>query len=251
MQPILEPDLVDRFFSAHVSVREYTGEPLRPGDWGRLVHAARRAPTDAGAQWYSLVRVTDPSLRERCAEWCGDQRHIVTASEFVVGCADVERIGRLLEHRGLTYGMGPRVAIHFGIVDATLALHNLATAAELLGYRYCYIGGVLNGLAEITRALRLPPGVFPVAGLTVGVPAAAPAPRPRLPERLVVHENVYRRAGTADLDEGFEAMAPATKGGDWLPVLERYFAPGGRMALREPVLASVLARQVPGFESGP
>jgi nitroreductase len=251
MQSIASPEDVDRFFSAHVSVREYTGEALRPGDWERLVRAARRAPTDAGAQWYSLVRVTEASLRQRCAEWCGDQRHIVTASEFVVGCADVERIRRLLEHRGLTYGMGPRVAIHFGIVDATLALHNLATAAELLGYRYCYIGGVLNGLDEITRALRLPPGVFPVAGLTVGVPGATPAARPRLPERLVIHENAYRRAEAADLDEAFQAMAPATRGGDWLPALERYFAPGGRMALREPVLQSVLARQVPGFEPSP
>jgi len=251
MPPIATPDQVVRFFNDHVSVREYTGEPLRPGDWERLVHAARRAPTDAGAQWYSLVRVTDPALRAGCAQWCGGLAQILTASEFVIACADVYRIRRLLEHRGRAYGMGPRVATHFGIVDATLALHNLATAAEMLGYHFCYIGSILNGLEEITQALRLPPGVFPVVGLTVGLAAAVPLSRPRLPAGLVFHENAYRRAEPVDLDEGYQAMAPITTGGDWLPVLERYFAPGGRMAHREPVLKAVLERQIENLASAP
>lgn len=251
MPPTATPDQVDRFFKDHVSVREYTGEPLREGDWERLVHAARRAPTDASAQWYSLVRITDPKLRTDCAQWCGGLAHILTASEFIIACADVYRIKRLLEHRGREYGMGSRVATHFGIVDATLALHNLATAAEMLGYHYCYIGSILNGLEEITQALRLPPGVFPVVGLTVGRAAAVPQARPRLPAGLVFHENAYRRPDSDDLDEGYQAMAPVTAGGDWVAVLERYFAPGGRMAHREPVLKAVLERQVESLASAP
>ncbi|HHO58494.1 MAG TPA: NADPH-dependent oxidoreductase, partial [Oceanithermus profundus] len=101
----------------------------------------------------------------------------------------------------------------------------------------------LNRPAEVARLLGLPRGVVPVSGLVVGVPDEKPPLRPRLPEALVLHENRYRAYTPADLDAAYEAMAPASRRGDWLFVLERYFARGGTMEQRDPAYGFLAARQ--------
>lgn len=225
------------------SIRRFRPEPLRPGDLERILAAARRAPTDASAQLYSILRVTDPELRSKLAHLAGDQAHVVEAAEFFVPLADVYRLERLLAHRGKTMAHWPRTGLHFALVDATLAGAHLAVAAEALGYGICWIGGLLNRPDEAARLLELPRGVVPVSGLVVGVPAEDPEPRPRLPETLVVHENRYRAYTPADLDAAYAAMAPASRRGDWLFVLERYFARGGAMEQRDLPYGLLIARQ--------
>ncbi|WP_293177622.1 nitroreductase family protein [Oceanithermus sp.] len=225
------------------TVRRFKPEPLREGDLERLLEAARRAPTDASAQLYSILRVTDPELRRELARLASGQAQVTDAAEFFVPLADVHRLERLLAHRGQAMARWPRTGLHFALVDATLAGAHLAAAAEALGYGICWIGGLLNHPREVARLLELPPGVVPVSGLAVGVPDEDPPLRPRLPEALVVHEDRYRAYTPADLDAAYEAMAPASRRGDWLFVLERYFAAGGAMEDRDPDYGRLLARQ--------
>ncbi len=225
------------------SIRRFKPEPLREGDLERILAAARRAPTDASGQLYSIMRVTDPELRRALAQLAGGQAHVAQAAEFFVPLADVHRLKRLLAHRGQEMARWPRTGLHFALVDATLAGAHLAVAAEALGYGICWIGGLLNRPREVARMLELPPGVVPVSGLVVGVPAEDPPLRPRLPEALVVHENRYHGYTPADLDAAYAAMAPASRRGDWLFVLERYFAAGGAMEDRDPAYGHLLAWQ--------
>jgi len=56
-------------------------------------------------------------------------------------------------------------------------------------------------------------------------------------------ENRYRELSTSELDQCFAEMQSITRGGDWLLVLERYFAAGGIMEQREVVLRRALAQQ--------
>ncbi|PNY82544.1 nitroreductase family protein [Deinococcus koreensis] len=248
----LTPQQVTAFYDAHRTVRQYvTGPdgaplPLPQGHLEAILHAAQRAPTDATAQLYSLVRLTRPELRARIAELTTNA-HIATASEAFVVCADVRRVRRVLEVGGKTPGHWPAIAVHFGIGDAVMAGTNLLTAAEMLGYQGCWIGGVMNGLGGIIDELGLPAGVLPFAALTVGRPAEQAPYRPRVPRPLVIHTDTYHSGSDEEIREAIEVMNPiASRGGqpgDWVRLLNSYFGAGGGMEGREPKLVAALRRQ--------
>ncbi len=228
------------------SVRRFKPVPIPEEDLEKLLFALQRAPTDASAQLYSAIRITDPGLREEVARLSGNQEHIQKAAEFFVFLADVHRLERLLAHRGERMAFWPKTALHFALLDAGLAASYLALTAEALGYGVCFIGGVLNGVEELIHLLELPRGVIPAVGLAVGVPDEEGPPRPRLPRSLVVHENRYRPYSPEDLEAAFQAMAPYSRVGDWGRVLRRYFAQGGTMEEREEPYGRALSRQ--GFD---
>jgi FMN reductase (NADPH) len=239
---------VSEIFARHRSVRHFLKRPLEPRDLEVILAAARRASTDASAQMYAFLRITDAALRERMAVLAGDQQHIRDAAEYYVVCVDVHRLRRLVEHRGGVAGLGSRIALIYGTLDAGLAAENLAVAAEALGYGVCFIGGVQDALDDIARALHLPRGVMPVCGLCIGVPAPErypPEPRPRLPLSAVVHENRYRDYGEQELAACYEAMSKSgkKKRRDWYEVLGEYFAAGGIMSRREAVIARAWIQQ--------
>ncbi len=234
------------FYRRRASVRKFKSEPLREGDLEKILFAAQRAPTDATAQMYSLLRISDLELRRKISSHSGTNPHIETCSEFFLILADVHRLQKLVEHRGGAWGRWPRTAAHFAIADAVLAGSALATMAESLGYGIVWIGGVLNGIGQISQLCRLPTGVFPVAGLCVGVPEEVPSPRPRIRRALVVHENQYAEYTAEQLEQAYADMAPIARGGDWYRVLERYFATGGAMEQREPAYQTLTSQQ--GFD---
>jgi FMN reductase (NADPH) len=238
----VKPDPRLELFDRHRTVRKYKPEPLKPDDLEQILWAAQRAPTDATAQMYSFMRLTDPALRRNVAAITGNP-HIETASEAFIVLADVNRLQRLLEHRGYEFGDWPGIAIHFGIGDAVLAGQNMLIAAELLGYAGCWIGGVLSALERIVDVLELPQGVLPFAGLTIGVSDETPAQRPRIQPELILHENKYRQPETHELETALERMAPITARGDWAQTLSRYFAKDGTMEAREIQLRRTLERQ--------
>lgn len=232
-----------QLFSRRASVRRFSKEPLRPGDLDKLLWAAQRAPTDATAQLYSLLRVTDPQLRAEIGQLANNNAHVTEAAEFFLVLADLYRVRQLVEHSGAAWGHWPRTGVHFAITDAVLAGSAMAIMAESLGYGICWIGGVLNGMTAIAQKCQLPPEVLMVAGLCVGVPDEDPAPRPRLERGLVVHQNTYQRPQPGQLDQAMATMAPITRSGDWAALLQRYFAAGGTMTQREQGYQWELARQ--------
>lgn len=248
----LNPQQVRAFFDGHRTVRRYVtaedGRPLRlPADQlDVILHAAQRAPTDATAQLYSFIHLTRPEIRQQMAELTTNM-HIKTASEAFVVCADARRVKQLLEVSSYTSGKWPAVAVHFGIGDAVMAGTNLLTAAEMLGYQGCWIGGIMNHLEGITDLLKLPPDVLPFAALTIGKSAEETPYRPRVPRPLVFHTDEYRDATPAELAEAIEVMNPIAdrpgKPGDWAKLLNAYFGIDGGMEHREPHLVELLKRQ--------
>lgn len=236
-------DDVRAFFKAHWTVRKYKPFDLPPDHLDTILFAAQRAPTDATAQMYSFIRLRDPQLRTEIATLTGNA-HFATASEAFVVCADVHRLDAILKSAGQELGSIPAIANHFGIGDAVMAGENLLLAAEMLGYRGCWIGGVLNALEKIVEVLHLPHGVLPFAGLTIGVPDEAPVQRPRIPRELVVHVDAYREPSAAEIERAVSEMAPITARGNWAQTLARYFAKGGTMEAREPHLNSMIEKQL-------
>ncbi len=240
--PQLTADQLRAFSDAHRTVRQYLPDEIPADDLDAILHAAQRAPTDATAQMYSFIQLTDPTVRAHVAELTGNAHMGQAPLSFVI-CMDVHRLNLFLEHHGYERGEWPGVAVHFGIGDAVLAGQSMLLAAELLGYMGCWVGGVLNNLAGLTEALGLPEGVLPFAGLTIGKSAETPAQRPRIARSLVVHQDRYREPEATELGAMQTDMAAITARGDWAQTLARYFAKGGGMEQREVGLQDVLRRQ--------
>ncbi len=241
-RPFLTAEQLRAFTDQHRTVRIYQDTPIPGEDLEAILYAARRAPTDATAQLYSLIRLVDKNLREQVAELSGNP-HLAGAPEAFIVCGDLWRVARLLAHTGHPVGHYPHAGIHFAIGDAVLAGQTLLLSAELLGYQGCWVGGVLNAVSEISALLELPERVFPFAGLTLGRPAEQPTQRPRLAPELLIHQDRYHKPTPEELDWALSEMAPISRRGDWGRTLARYFAPGGTMEQRDGPLESFLRAQ--------
>lgn len=227
----------------HVSIRDFVEAPIPEETVRRLVRAAQQSATDATGQLYSLLWIRDPRLRAEATRLMGPQEFPNRAGALFVLCLDTRRIARLLAHRGERYGMRPATALLFGITDASLFAQSLVLAFESEGLGTCFLGSVQNNGAAINDLLRLPPGVLPLYGIAAGTPAARTMPKPRIPTDLVLHVDAYRDASPAELDATYATMAAATRSGDWLNPIRKYFAKGGVMDGREEDFRALLAQQ--------
>jgi nitroreductase/FMN reductase [NAD(P)H] len=70
---------------------------------------------------------------------------------------------------------------------------------------------IRNRAAEVSELLKLPQHVFPVAGLAVGWPVAAPKQSMRLPLDVTVHRNAYNEDGLRDAIEGYDRRREAAQ----------------------------------------
>lgn len=162
---------------AHSSVRAFTNEPVTAELRTQILDAARAASTSCALQVTSIIRVTDPALRARIAELSGGQAHVAAAPEFWVFCADYHRLQLLCPEADL----GWIEQFLVGCLDTGIMAQNAFTALESLRLGGCFIGGIRNGITEVSALLRLPQNVFPVVGIAFGHPAVRNPVKPRLP----------------------------------------------------------------------
>jgi nitroreductase len=177
----------------HGSVRHYRPDPVPSEMVETIAAAAQRSSTSSNLQMMSVIAVTDAEQRKRLAELCGNQSHIAEAPVFMAWCADLNRLDRVCQLRG--YKQVTEYAENFllATVDTAIASQTAALAAESLGLGICYIGSIRNNPRAVIELLALPHLVFPVTGMTVGWPAAAPRLRPRLTTGAVLHWETYNR----------------------------------------------------------
>ncbi|MFW5694765.1 MAG: nitroreductase family protein [Alkalispirochaeta sp.] len=177
----------------HASCRSYRDEPVPRHHIERIVGAAQRAATSSNLQMWTAVVIENATTRQRLASLCGEQDHIRRAPIFIAWCADRSRLDTAADLRGYAQNTEYLESFLVAVVDAAIAMQNATVAAEAMGYGTCYIGGLRNDTAAIVELLQLRPRVFPVAGMTLGVPTRHGSPRPRLDQSAVLHWEHYRR----------------------------------------------------------
>lgn len=190
---------------SHASVRKYKKEEIPRSIVERMVTAAQHAASSHFVQAYSVIHVTDETLKEKLAQLSGN-RHVKDCGAFFVCCADLKRLEHACEKHGTEIQHGTTENFIVATVDASLFAQNLALAAESLGYGICYIGGIRNNPEEISELLHLPDKVYPVFGMTVGVPDEENAVKPRLPVAAVLHENAYDEDKYSELLEEYDEV---------------------------------------------
>ncbi len=179
----------------HVSVRDFTGEPIAPEDFDAIIEAARASSSTCFLQLTSIVRVTDPEKRAKMAVYAGNQAQVVNAAEFIVFCVDFRRDLRVCGEADL----GWAEQLVAGCVDTGIMAQSALTAAESLGLGGCFIGGLRNHIREVGELLELPEHTFALVGLTLGHPAKRNDLKPRIPVSMLLSENAYRDATDEEL----------------------------------------------------
>jgi len=198
--PALTTNPTIELLESHVSVRSFTDDSVPDEMVLAALNAARRAPTSSNWQTYSIVAVRDQEKKERLAELAGNQGHIAASQVFLAFVADFHRI----EVAAALHGVEPATGLEYTltpIVDATIVGEATQVALESFGLGAVMVGGMRSHATAVAEVLELPKGAFVVFGMSVGWPAGDPREhglKPRLPQELVVHRDVYSDAGVEE-----------------------------------------------------
>jgi FMN reductase [NAD(P)H] len=184
------PDGVQALLNRRV-IRKYKTNPINEQTMALLLSAAQSAPTKSNLQQYSIVIIRDPEVRNAVSELVPSMPWVRNAPVIAIFLGDVRRIRRLAEIRGHTYQNNNADTFMNATVDAALAMQCFITAADYLGLGTCPISYVRNRIDDLAEILDLPDGVFPISGLCVGFPDDAGYVSMRLPQKVVVHQDLY------------------------------------------------------------
>ena len=184
------PDGVQALLNRRV-IRKYKTNPISEQTMALLLSAAQSAPTKSNLQQYSIVIIRDPEVRNAVSELVPSMPWVRNVPVIAIFLGDVRRIRRLAEIRGHTYQNNNADTFMNAAVDAALAMQCFITAADYLGLGTCPISYVRNRIDDLAEILDLPDGVFPISGLCIGYPDDAGYVSMRLPQKVVVHQDLY------------------------------------------------------------
>jgi FMN reductase [NAD(P)H] len=185
--------------------RRYRAEPVSDALLDTLLAAAQSAPSKSDLQQYSVVVLRDAAKIRRIADWIGSMDWIASAPVFLLWCGDMRRGQRLCALHGMPHANNNLDTFLNTAVDGALAMAAFMAAADAAGLGTCPISYVRNHIEKLTPLLGLPPGVYPLAGLTLGWPEFRRPVSMRLPPTVVVHRERYDDAGLTDEIGAYDA----------------------------------------------
>ena len=203
---------------ARKSTRVFEPRPISEEDKRLILEAAVQAPTAGNQQLYTILDITEQSLKDKLAVTCDNQPFIAKAPMVLVFCADCKK----WQDAYLDAGCAPRHPgvgdLMLAVTDTAIAAQNAVTAAESLGIGSCYIGDVMEHCEQQRELLGLPEYVFPCVMLVFGWPTQQQKERPK-PQRCameyIVHENGYRAMDGTELRAMLGYKAEARPYEDW------------------------------------
>ena len=176
------------------SVRVYEDRAIGPEVKQAILEAAIQAPSAGNMALYTILDITDPTMKAKLAVSCDNQPFIATAPMVLIFCADYRRwydvfCDHVEEVRKPDMG-----DLFLAEADTFIAAQNAVVAAHSFGLGSCYIGDITENYEFHKELLNLPQYVVPAAMLCIGYPTAQQMSRPKPPRHAVsdlVHENGY------------------------------------------------------------
>ena len=156
------------------SIRQFTVEPIGKNALERLLDAARWAPTASNQQRWRFVVVTSPSVKELIRKFAPGIFAMPAA--FIAIC--VEKAPDAKPWDDVTY-----------LADCAIAAQNVMLAAYEMGIGSCV--ALSYAKVAIKEILNLPDDVEPLLMVTLGYPAEAPEPPPRLELNQIAFMDEY------------------------------------------------------------
>src|SRR6185436_10493630 len=132
------------------------------------------------------ILVDDPGARSIVMGTAPQDDWMRTAPHVAVFCADMRRGQRICALRGHPHRNDNLDTFLNASVDAALAMGALMATAEASGIGCCPISLIRDRIDAVAVVLKLPPGVYPIAGFCFGRPARAGFISMRLPSAVTV-----------------------------------------------------------------
>ncbi|MFB4169523.1 oxygen-insensitive NADPH nitroreductase [Virgibacillus sp. JSM 102003] len=184
-----------KVISNHRSIRKFKKEPLTTDQIHTIIGAAQQASTSSYVMAYTVIGITDETVKAKLKEVSG-QEYVEENGHFFVFCADLNRIYQQAsaeEQKAMQESLESTEQFLVSTIDTALVAQNTVIAAESMGLATCYIGSLRNNINRVNDILELPDYVVPLFGMAVGYPDENPDRKPRLPIEVVYHENKYNK----------------------------------------------------------
>ena len=191
------------------SVRNFTGEPIADQDLDMILEAARLAPSGENAQPWRFIVVKDELMRKKMGAIAGGGSSRRFTAEFVTKKMQ-ERFANLEDEakkqaafQKLTTGQVSAFMAEAPVnivvcgkkdvwdtpYDTSAAIENILLMVTALGLGACWVIAPCIDIRDEDRIkglLGIPEGYKAVSILSIGHPARAHKPRPRLPLKELV-----------------------------------------------------------------
>ena len=178
----------------HRTIRAYKDQPLTEAEVETLMDVARHTATSSFLQACTVLRITDPQVREAIGAASGQPYVGGTKGDLFIFVADLYRNSRIRAEQGVSSeALGSMNLFLTALEDALLAAQNVVVAAESMGLGTVYLGSILADPRPVVKVLQLPELTFPVLGLLVGHADQEPGQKPRMPRSVMTAENTYPR----------------------------------------------------------
>jgi len=143
--------------SERKSIRRYLSKQIPKEVMDDLLDAMRLAPSANNMQRWSMIVVTDSSVKKKLVAVSGNQRFVGECSAYLVGVTEP--------------------GAHYSTVDMTIALDHLTLRAVELGLGTCWIGDFEPD--KVKEILGIPKEREVPICMTLGYPVQRPASRKR------------------------------------------------------------------------
>jgi len=150
------------------SIRKYKKEPISDSVLNNILEAGRRSPSATNIQPWHFVVIRDQKAKEACSLG-GFNRFTRDADVIVVGL----------------YKPSEVIMEPYSLMDVTIALQNMVTAAWSQGVGSCWIGAWND--TNLRDILNLPTDTKIVGMVTFGIPDENPPLPPKKPLNEIVH----------------------------------------------------------------
>jgi FMN reductase (NADPH)/FMN reductase [NAD(P)H] len=149
-----EPSIVNEVIQTLLnrkSIRAYEERPISPDVKNEILCATLRAPTACNMMLYSIVDITEQSIKDTLARTCDDQPFIAEAPMVWLFLADYQRwvdyfrcseVDRVCRQREVAPRKPEAGDLLLACCDALIAAQTAVIAAEALGVGSCYIGDI-------------------------------------------------------------------------------------------------------------
>lgn len=192
-------------FTRRASVRKYAERPVSDELLHSLLAKAEQTQTMGNLQLYSVVVTRSEEGKRALAPAHFNQPMATQAPVVLTFLADFSRTSAWCRERKAKPGYDNFLSFLNAATDALLYCQTFCNLAEENGLGLCFLGTTIYQPRAIIRALNLPPLVFPIATITLGWPAEAPAVSDRLPLSAILHEEHYRLATAESIDRDYAA----------------------------------------------